>query len=72
LAANPLARANCREGAGRSAEIASHVAFVANVMGMAGVAGAVSNAGCMLLSVFDEGNVGRGPGHQPAEFYNGM
>jgi hypothetical protein len=40
--------------------IVSHVAFVANVMGVAGVAVAVSNTECMLLSIFAE------PG-----FYNG-
>jgi hypothetical protein len=48
LALNPLARANCRQGSGRPAEIASHVAVVANVMEVAGVAGAVSNTEGML------------------------
>jgi hypothetical protein len=35
------------------AEIASHVALVANVMGIADLACAVSNTECMLLSVFN-------------------
>src|SRR3569832_2119296 len=43
LALKALALANCRAGEGRSAAIASHVALVAKVIGMAGVAGAVSN-----------------------------
>ena len=38
--------------AGRPAQIASHVALVANVMGMADAADAVSNTECMLVSVF--------------------
>jgi hypothetical protein len=33
--------------------MASHVALVANVMGIADVAAAVSNIECMLLSVFN-------------------
>ncbi len=48
FATNPLARANCREGSGRPAEMVSHVAFVANVIGMADAAAAVSNPEDML------------------------
>jgi hypothetical protein len=52
LAAKPLACANCRASAGRPAQIASQVALVANVIGMADGAGAVSNTDCMRFSVF--------------------
>src|ERR1700687_3953459 len=54
LAAKPLASANCRASPGRPAQIASHVALVAKLMGMAVTAGAVSNTECMLFSGFDE------------------
>jgi hypothetical protein len=48
FAAKPLATANWRARAGSSAQIASHVVLVANVMGIAEVAGAVSNMEDML------------------------
>src|SRR5690349_7374290 len=50
LAANPLASANCRAAAGSAPLIASQFALVAKVMGMALVAGAVSNTAGMLVS----------------------
>src|SRR5216684_1957600 len=59
LAAKPLASANCRACAGSPAQIASHVALVANVMGIADVAGEVWNTECMLFSVFHWGRGGR-------------
>src|SRR6266705_3208678 len=65
LAAKPLASANCRACAGSAVETASHVAFVANVMGMADAAGAVSNTEGMLLSVFILDGPRGGRGGQP-------
>jgi hypothetical protein len=58
FAVKPLPSANCRASAGRPAEIASQVALVVNVIGVADAAGAVSNTEFMLLSVFNrtEGN----------------
>jgi hypothetical protein len=53
LAAKPLARANCRAGAGNAAWIVSQVDFVAKVMGMAVTSGEVSNTDGMLVSGFD-------------------
>src|SRR5207253_11361566 len=58
IAAKPLAFANRRASPGRSAHIASHDAPVANVMGMADGAGAISNTECMRLSVVDDGAEG--------------
>ena len=57
FAAKSLASANCRAGAARPSRIACHLVLVANVIGMAGAAGAVSNTDCMRLSVLSE--VGR-------------
>jgi hypothetical protein len=47
-----MAEANCRASAGSSAAIVCHVDLVANVMGTAEVAGAVSNTDGMLLVFF--------------------
>ena len=51
LAVKSLAAANCRAGSGRLFEIAAHVVLVAKVIGMAEVAGAVSNGECMRFSI---------------------
>jgi hypothetical protein len=48
LAAKPLAAAKAFDGAGSAALISGQVVLVANVIGMADVAGAVSKAECMF------------------------
>jgi hypothetical protein len=51
FAAKPLACANCRAWAGSSLLIASQLAVVTKVMGMADAAGAVSNTDGMRVSI---------------------
>src|SRR5882757_1987433 len=50
LAVKSLASANCWACAENPSLIPAHVALVAKVIGMAEVAGAVSNGDCMLVS----------------------
>src|SRR5215468_7587132 len=52
FAAKPLASANCRAWSGNEFLIASQFALLANVMGMALAAAAVSNTEGMLVSGF--------------------
>jgi len=50
LAVKSLASANCFAGAASPSLIPAHVALVAKVIGMAQLAGAVSNGDCMSVS----------------------